>query len=53
MEQNNFLLEDVDKNLEEYKKAVEIKDKPLSDIENTARCEKKTLKILNKNTSSN
>ena len=31
-EQVNFLLEDVEKNLEEYKKALEIKDKQLSDI---------------------
>ena len=31
-EQINFLLEDVKKNLEEYKKALEIKDKQLSDI---------------------
>ena len=28
-EQINFLLEDVEKNLEEYKKAIEIKDKQL------------------------
>ena len=31
-EQINFLLEDVEKNLEEYKKAIEIKDKQLSEI---------------------
>ena len=31
-EQINFLLEDVKKDLEEYKKALEIKDKQLSDI---------------------
>ena len=31
-EQINFLLEDVEKNLEEYKKALEVKDKQLSDI---------------------
>ena len=31
-EQINFLLENVEKNLEEYKKALEIKDKQLSDI---------------------
>ena len=30
-EQNNFLLEDVEKNLEEYKKALELRDKQLSD----------------------
>ena len=35
-EQNNFLLEDVEKNLEQYKKAVKLKDKKLSDAkENT------------------
>ena len=31
-EQINFLLEDAEKNLEKYKKAIEIKDKQLSDI---------------------
>ena len=31
-EQINFLLEDIEKNLEEYKKAIEIKDQQLSDI---------------------
>ena len=31
-EQIHFLLEDVQKNLEEYKKAIELKDKLLSDI---------------------
>ena len=31
-EQINFLLEDVEKNLDEYKKSLEIKDKQLSDI---------------------
>ena len=31
-EQIRVLLEDVEKNLEEYKKAVELKDKQLSDI---------------------
>ena len=31
-EQINFLLEDVEKNLEEYKKAIKIKNKQLSDI---------------------
>ena len=41
-EQINFLLEEVDKNLEEYKKAIEIKDKELSDIKkNTPRGQKK------------
>ena len=31
-EQIKFLLEDVEKNLEEYKKALELKDKQLSDV---------------------
>ena len=31
-EQINFLLEDVGKNLEEYKKALELKDRQLSDV---------------------
>ena len=31
-EQINFLLDDVEKNLEEYKKAIELKDKRWPDI---------------------
>ena len=31
-EQINFLFEDAEKNLDEYKKALELKDKQLSDI---------------------
>ena len=31
-EQINFLLEDIQKNLEDYKKAIELKDKQLFDI---------------------
>ena len=31
-EQINFLLEDVEKNLDDYKKALELKDKQLSDV---------------------
>ena len=31
-EQINFLLKDVEKNLDEYKKAPELKDKQLSDV---------------------
>ena len=31
-EQINFLLDDVEKNLEEYKKAIELKDKQWPDI---------------------
>ena len=30
-EQVNFLLEDIEKNLEEYKKAIELKDKQLAE----------------------
>ena len=37
-EQINFLLEDVEKNLEEYKKAIELKDKQLSDVKKFAGC---------------
>ena len=37
-EQINFLLKDIQKNLEEYRKAIELKDK-LSDIKkSTSRC---------------
>ena len=42
-EQINFLLEDIGKKLEEYKKAIELKDKQLSDI-------KKNFKVLKKAT---
>ena len=38
-EQINLLLQDVEKNLEEYKKALELKDRQLSDV-------KKYLKTL-------
>ena len=41
-EQINFLPEDVEKNLEEYKKAIKIKEKQLPDIKkNTPRGQKK------------
>ena len=41
-EQINFLPEDVEKNLEEYKKAIKIKEKQLTDIKkNTPRGQKK------------
>ena len=36
-EQINFLLEDVEKNLEEHKKAIEIKDQQWSDIKRYCR----------------
>ena len=38
-EQVNFLLEDIEKNLEEYKKAIELRDKKL------AEAKKKYLKV--------
>ena len=41
-EQINFLLEDLQKNLEEYKKAIEIKDKQLSDIKKYSKGQKKS-----------
>ena len=41
-EQISFLPEDVEKNLEEYKKAIKIKEKQLTDIKkNTPRGQKK------------
>ena len=40
-EQINFLLEDVEKSLEEYKKAIELKDKQLFDIKKYYRVLKK------------
>ena len=65
-EQINFLFEDVEKNLEEYKKASEIKDKQLPDIKKILQRAKKcygsvvkekteiknTSKTLNKDTNS-
>ena len=41
-EQINFLLEDAEKNLEKYKKAIEIKDKQLSDIKKILQGAKKS-----------
>ena len=41
-EQINFLLEDIEKNLEEYKKAIELKDKQLSDIKKLLKDAKKS-----------
>ena len=40
--QINFLLEDVEKNLEEYKKAIETKNKQLSDIKKILQGPKKS-----------
>ena len=42
-EQLSFLLEDVEKNLEEHKKAIKIKDKQLSDIKKILQGAKKKL----------
>ena len=44
-EQLSFLLEDVEKNLEEYKKAIKIKDKQLSDIKNNTPRGQKMLRF--------
>ena len=43
-EQINFLLEDIEKNLEEYKKALELKDKQPSDIKELLQYAKKKLR---------
>ena len=40
-EQINFLLEDVEKNLEENKKAIDIKDKQLANIKQYTKVSKK------------
>ena len=40
-EQINFFLEDVEKKLDEYKRAIDTKDKQLSDIKKITRGEKK------------
>ena len=47
-EQINFLLEDVEKNLEEYKQAIELKDKQLSDINKILQGAKKLTSLLEK-----
>ena len=41
-EQINFLLEDAEKNLEEYKKAIESRDKQLADIKKISLGAKKS-----------
>ena len=43
-EQINFLLEDIEKNLEEYKKDLELKDKQPSDIKELLQYAKKKLR---------
>ena len=45
-EQINFLLEDIEKNLEEYKKVVKLKDKQLSDIKKVLQGAKKNYKSV-------
>ena len=40
-EQTNFLLEEVEKTLEEYKKAIELKDKQLAEAKNVLQGAKK------------
>ena len=45
-EQINFLSEDVEKNLEEYKKALELKDKQLSDIKKILISAKKSYDVV-------
>ena len=44
-EQLSFLLENVEKNLEEYKKAIKMKDKQLSDIKKILQGAKKKLRF--------
>ena len=45
-EQINFLLEDVEKNLEEYKKAIELKEKQLLEIKKICRVLKEVMTPL-------
>ena len=45
-EQINFLLKDVEKNLEEYKKAIELKEKQLLDIKKIFRVLKEVMTPL-------
>ena len=45
-EQINFLPEDVEKDLEEYKKTTEFKDKQLSDIKKTLQGAKKSYNAI-------
>ena len=41
-DQTNFLLEDVEKNLEEYNKTIDIKDRQLSNIKKILQSAKKS-----------
>ena len=45
-EQINFLLKDIEKNLEEYKKAIELKEKQLLDIKKICRVLKEVMTPL-------
>ena len=45
-EQINSLLGDVEKNLEEYKKAIELKEKQLPDIKKICRVLKEVMTLL-------
>ena len=45
-EQINFLLKDIEKNLEEYKKAIELKEKQLLDIKKICRVLKEVMMPL-------
>ena len=50
-EQINFLLEGLEKNLDEYKKAIELKDKQLSDIKKFLQGAKKSYgAVISENT---
>ena len=45
-EQINFLLEDVEKKLGEYKKAIELKDKQLAEANNVLQGAKKKIRFI-------
>ena len=45
-EKINFLLEEVEKNLEQYRKAIELKDRKLSEVKKSTSGSKKEAKIL-------
>ena len=45
-EEINFLLEDIEKNIDEYKTALELKDKQLSDIKKKVINAKKSYEVV-------
>ena len=45
-EKINFLLEEVEKNLEQHRKAIELKDRQLSEVKKVLQGAKKKAKIL-------